>query len=217
MHRLMTYIDSPGGEDKNFAKGTRKYTGDVAKGYDKKRETSQKWVVEQQIIERMLSDFPPGSWIVDAPCGTGRFFQFYEKQRFIVRGIDISPDMLRVAGNKIQNPTAIIDDEKAWGWRVSNLVEDGTGLEESSVDAAVCCRFTRWAFGQHGERGVIDVLKELQRVARSAVIFTARVKDHPMACTYDVIEKAIQPGWAVHEDAEGYMDAYRIIKLGPAA
>ncbi len=195
----------------------RKYFGEVATGYDAKRENSEKWKVEQEIIERMLSDFPAGSWVVDAPCGTGRFFPTYEDKSFVVRGVDISPDMLRVAGDKIKEPTKIIDGEKAWGWRVANIIEDGLGLDDNSVDIAVSCRFTRWVMGQYGPEGIKKLLRELQRVSRSTVIFTARVKDHPKAVPYDLIGESIVDGWTIHEDAQGSEEAYRIIKLGPDA
>jgi ubiquinone/menaquinone biosynthesis C-methylase UbiE len=194
-----------------------KYFGEVATGYDAKRLEQPKWHVEQRIIERMLSDFPAGSWVVDAPCGTGRFFPLYEKKRFVVRGVDISPDMLKEAGSKIKEPTAEVDGEKMWGWRIANIIESGLGLEDSSVDVAVSCRFTRWVMGQYGPDGIKKLLGELQRVARAKVIFTARVENHPHCVPLSLIEESIAPGWAIHENAEGYEAAYRIICLGPAA
>jgi len=196
---------------------SQKYFGEVATGYDAKRLQQPKWTVEQEIIERMLSDFPAGSWIVDAPCGTGRFFPYYESKRFVVRGVDISPDMLREAGSKIKKPVEEVDGEKMWGWRVANIIENGLGLEESSVDCALSIRFTRWVMGQYGSDGIQALLHELQRVSRSKVIFTARVKDHPNAVSYDLIKACIEPGWDIHEDVAGYEEAYRIICLGPAA
>lgn len=196
---------------------SEKYYGPVASGYDKKRENQSKWTVEQSIVERMLSDFPAGSWVLDAPCGTGRFFPYYHGKRFMVRGVDISPDMLAEASKKIINPAEMIDGEPMWAWSVRNIIEEGTGLEDSSVDAAVSVRFTRWAMGQYGPEGIKKLLQELQRVARAKVIFTARVKDHPAAVPLELIEDSLQPEWTIHENAEGYEEAYRIISLGPAA
>jgi hypothetical protein len=60
------------------------------------------------------------------------------------------------------------------------------------------------------------MLQEMQRVARQRVIFTARVKDHPFAVGYDLIESALQ-GWRIHGDVAGYEPAYRIIELRPEA
>jgi len=196
---------------------SEKYFGEVATGYDAKRVEQPKWHVEQQIIERMLSDFPAGAGVLDAPCGTGRFFPIYEAKGFVVKGVDISPDMLKEAGAKIKDPVKIIDGERAWGWRVANIIENGTGLPDDSVEVAVSCRFTRWVMGQYGADGIQALLHELQRVARSTVIFTARVKDHPHAVTYELINACLLDGWTIHEDAQGYEEAYRIIKLGPAA
>jgi ubiquinone/menaquinone biosynthesis C-methylase UbiE len=196
---------------------SEKYFGGVATGYDAKRDTSPKWGVEQGIIERMLSALPDGSSVCDAPCGTGRFFPLYHSKGLIVKGVDISPDMLREATKKIPNPTNIINDEPQWGWRVCDIVKDGLGLEPDSVDAVVSCRFTRWVIGEHGPEAIKKVLGDFQRAARSKVIFTARVKDHPKAVSYDLINESLLPGWAIHEDAEGYEPAYRIIMLGPEA
>jgi ubiquinone/menaquinone biosynthesis C-methylase UbiE len=196
---------------------SEKYYGEVATGYDAKRQSQEKWHVEQRIIERMLSDFPAGSWVLDAPCGTGRFFPCYEEKQFIVRGIDISPDMLAEAGKKISDPGRMVDGEKAYGWCVTNIIENGLPLDDSSVDIVVCCRFTRWVMGQYGPEGIKRLLSELQRVARQAVIITARVENHPVQVPLELIEDCLNVEWAVHENAEGYEPAYRIIKLGPAA
>jgi ubiquinone/menaquinone biosynthesis C-methylase UbiE len=165
----------------------------------------------------MLEEFPAGSWVLDAPCGTGRFFSAYEKNRFVVRGVDISPDMLREAGKKIKDPLAMIDGEKQWGWRIANIIEDGFGLDDSSVDVSVCCRFTRWVIQQYGPEGITKLLHELQRVTRSAIIITVRVENHPFAVSLDLVKDALLPEWCIHEDAEGYEPAYRILKIGPAA
>lgn len=196
---------------------SEKYFGEVATGYDAKREDQPKWTIEQQIIERMLSDFPAGSWVLDAPCGTGRFFPLYEAKGFVVRGVDISPDMLQMAGAKIKDPVRIVDGEKAWGWRVANLVEQGSGLPDDSVDCAVSVRFTRWVMGQYGPEGIKAFLGELQRVSRGKVIFTARVRNHHCEISYDLIKESLHSGWDIHEDAKGFEEDYRILALGPAA
>lgn len=196
---------------------SEKYYGPVATGYDAKRTESPKWKVEQEIVERMLSDLPAGSGVLDAPCGTGRFFPFYYEKAFKVRGVDISPDMLAEAAKKIPNPTNVINSEPQWAWLSRNIIEEGCGLADNGVDAAVSIRFTRWVMGQYGETGIRSLLTELQRAATKKVIFTARVKDHPYAVPMELIEDCICDGWAIYEDAEGYEDAYRIIQLGPEA
>ena len=58
-------------------------------------------------------------------------------------------------------------------------------------------------------------MREMQRIARDRIIFTARVKDHPYAIGYDLITAALN-GWQIARDERGYVDAYRIIELKPA-
>lgn len=196
---------------------SEKYYGEVAKGYDEKRQKSIKWTKEQSIVERMLSDMPENTKVLDAPCGTGRFFPFYHFKKFVVRGIDISPDMLLEATKKIEDPTGEHDGEPRWAWLERNLIEHGSGMENDSVDVAVSVRFTRWVMGQYGEQGIRTLLTELQRVARKKVIFTARIKNHQHAVPLELIEDCLVDGWSIYENAEGYEEAYRVIQLGPEA
>src|SRR3990167_4996747 len=97
---LMQYLPDPS----EAGQGARKYSGEVAQGYDQKREDSPKWQAEQSIVESMLNELPFGSWILDCPCGTGRFFEFYHKKNFLFRAIDASADMLRLAAQKVVDP-----------------------------------------------------------------------------------------------------------------
>ena len=212
MHPRMSYIDSPDAEETG-EQGSRKYVGDVAQGYDKKRETSEKWRAEQECVEFLLADHPEGTWVLDAPCGTGRFFPYYEARKFIVRGFDLSAEMMSIAGKKIKDPVAIIDGDKQWGWKQGDITE-GTGLDDKSVDVAVAVRITRWIIGQHGPPGIVKMLKELQRVARKRIIITARVKDHRFMVPYELIESALD-GWKITRDFAGSEEAYRIIELSP--
>ncbi len=212
MHPRMSYIDSPDAEPA-AGSGSRKYVGDVARDYDKKRESSEKWKVEQEAVEFLLADYPQGSWVLDAPCGTGRFFPYYEERGFIVRGFDLSAEMMAIAGKKIKDPVAMIDGHQKWGWRQGDITE-GTGLDPKSVDVAVCVRMTRWIMGNYGEVGVAKMLNELARVARKAIIITARVKDHKFMVPYDLISIAL-PEWEITRDLEGSEEAYRIIELRP--
>jgi hypothetical protein len=55
----------------------------------------------------------------------------------------------------------------------------------------------------------------MQRVARKRIIFTARVRDHPHARSYDMINGLLN-GWKITRD-EGLPDddAYRVIMLEP--
>src|SRR5688572_22808680 len=97
---LMEYLPSNPAEQH----GARKFQGATAKNYDKKREDSPKWQIEQQVIEDMLSDLPSGDWVLDCPAGTGRFFKFYHDKGLLFHGVDASHDMLVEALQKVVDP-----------------------------------------------------------------------------------------------------------------
>lgn len=185
----------------NPDQGARKYTGAVALGYDQKRESSDKWQIEQAIVENMLDDLPMGSWVLDAPCGTGRFFKFYHDKGFLFRALDASADMLKIASSKV------IDPMKA---KFAQGDVRATGLYDKSVDATVSVRITRWLEPD----GCQAMIREMQRVARKKIIFTARVANHPHARPIKLFEQALD-GWKVARNERGYMDDYRVIMLEP--
>ena len=176
--------------------GSRKYHGDVASGYDAKRENSPKWLEENRIITDMLSDLSPGTTVLDCPCGTGRFLQLYEESGFNVIAMDQSQEMMKQAyakGSVIKNDYVIGD------------ICD-TKLPDDIVDVAMNIRISRWVSPEKW-------LKEMQRVAKKRIIFTARVRDHPHARSYDLINGELD-GWSITED-EGLPsdDAYRVLML----
>jgi ubiquinone/menaquinone biosynthesis C-methylase UbiE len=193
----MEYIPTP-----VETNGARKFQGAIAEEYDKKREQSPKWTIEQAHIEDMLSDLPSGSIVFDCPCGTGRFFSFYHLRGLKFVGMDISPDMLMQAANRVVDPS------------MCDLMEGdirATGGADKIVDASVMCRLTRWL----SPDDCVLALKELQRITKSKIIFTARVRNHPHARTYALIESALD-GWKIARDEAGADLDYRIIELRPA-
>jgi ubiquinone/menaquinone biosynthesis C-methylase UbiE len=180
--------------------GARKYTGAVASGYDAKREDSDKWKVEQRVVEGMLSDLPKGSWVLDVPCGTGRFFEFYAGKGFLVKALDLSEDMLRQAAERMQDNVRLLRTGDA----------RATDLEDKSVDVAVMVRLTRWL----SPEDCVTALREMQRVARKRIVFTARVRNHAHARPYGLIASALD-GWRIARDEAGADMDYRIIELRP--
>ena len=183
--------------------GARKYEGEVATGYDAKREQAPKWAAEQEIIENMLTGLPYGDWVLDAPCGTGRFFEFYQRHGLIVRGLDISDDMIAQATKKVKP-----ENVNRFSFAKADIRK--TGLKDKSVDASVMCRLTRWLSPE--DCGL--AFAELQRVTRKKIIFTARVRNHPHARTYEMIDSWLK-GWNIHRDEAGAEEDYRIIELRP--
>ena len=200
MNDLMQYIVAPdGGGMTDHA--VRKYRGDVATGYDAKRENSPKWHNENRIISDMLSDVPSGSWIFDCPVGTGRFIPLYEEKGFLWRGMDVSEDMLAQSAAKVT-------DKKAAHLMVGDI--RSTGLKDKSNNASIMCRLTRWLSPQDCQAA----MRELQRITRDRIIFTARVHNHPHARPYGLFTSVLD-GWAITRDEEADGPDYRVIMLEP--
>lgn len=191
---------------------SRKYEGQRADQYDDKRQKTQKWIVEQAIVENLLESFPSGTTVLDAPVGTGRFMNCYQQHGFVVHGLDRSADMMNKAAKKIDNPTAIINGDRQFAFSQQDVRQ--TWFPDRSFDVAVNIRITRWLMQEFGPEGIRAMLREMQRVARKRIIFTARVRDHAYAVGYDVINSALN-GWRISHDLAGYEDAYRIIALEP--
>ena len=188
----MHYIET---EDKG---GAGKYHGAAATGYDEKRGQSDKWLKEQAIIEGMLDDIQPGSWVLDVPCGTGRFFKFYHDKGFIVRGIDASADMLVQAAQKVIDPMKV---------RLGQADARALPAQDKCVDASVMVRLTRWLSPEDCQ----IAFKELQRVSRDRIVITARVANHAHARPVELFTDALEPGWSLAKNEEGYAPEYRIL------
>jgi len=172
--------------------GPRKYTGaNAGEGYRAKREGSDKWEIEQKIITRMLADLPQGDWVLDVPCGEGRFFSFYQQQGLIIRGIDTSADQLAAAARKIKDPMSA---------RLAQADIRNLPLEDKSVDASVMCRLTRWLTPEDCQ----VAFKELMRVTRKRIILTARVANHPHARPVGLFDSVLDADWDLAENKEGY-------------
>lgn len=87
--------------------------------------------LEKACLRRAVRELPPGSRVVDAPCGTGRLAETLLEAGHRVVGIDVSPAMLLVAGDKLAR----------FGDRFEG--REGNALavrEERSFDAALCAR-----------------------------------------------------------------------------
>jgi ubiquinone/menaquinone biosynthesis C-methylase UbiE len=192
----MSYIGS------NPTQGARKYTGSVATGYDAKRTESPKWHAEQAILEGIIDALPNGSRILDVPVGTGRLIPAYERNDHQWVGIDLSTDMLDESAAKVTKPELAL-----------MLQCDVTKLDHikfsDNFDCAFMIRLTRWL---NPEQRTI-ALKQLQRVSRRKIVFTARIANHPYAYPLEAIEAAIEPGWKLAENIEAGEPEYRVFVL----
>ena len=178
--------------------GARKYTGENAgDGYRAKREQSAKWQVEQGVIEGMLTDLHPGSWVLDVPCGEGRFFDFYHKQGLIFRGVDVEKEQLEAAATRVKDPMK------------ARLIQGDVRAipcQDKSVDATVMCRITRWLSPEDCKKA----FWEAQRVTRDRIIITAR-RSGPHARPVSLFVEALLPDWKLASDTPGYEEDYRIL------
>lgn len=173
--------------------GARKYVGAVAEGYDAKREQSSKWIAEQAAVEEMLDDLPANSRILDIPIGTGRFIDYYRQRHFIVTGLDISEDMLRLARQKVGGW------DETFRFGLGNVLDLGI-FEEMRFDAAVMVRLTRWL----SPEDCTKAMQQLARVTHGRIIFTHRVNgEHPRPLDLFLMdgwltnEREVQPGYYV--------------------
>jgi ubiquinone/menaquinone biosynthesis C-methylase UbiE len=203
------------------ADGAAKYVGAVADGYDAKRETSEKWKAEQRLVEEFLSNLPENSTVLDIPVGTGRFLPFYLNKGYRFIGMDTSGDMIVQALLKVaeqKQVEAFVTTCNQSGRIVPAHLDDGRHvitqadvraipMPDKMVDAAVMVRLTRWL-----EPGDCQVaFRQLQRVSRRRVIWTARVSDHPHARPVSLFEQALGAEWRITRNEAGHEPQYRIL------
>ena len=161
--------------------GAAKYVGEIAQGYDAKRELQPKWHEENRLVREFLSDFSPGTAVLDVPVGTGRFIPFYEENGFHVHGLDLSEDMLKEAAQKANSASTYLRQGDA----------RQIGAPDKSYDVAVCIRLFRWI----SPEDVVKVLRELQRVARKRIVFNARIANHPYQRPIALLRGGLVDNW----------------------
>lgn len=61
-------------------------------------------------IDKFLNGLPPQVKILDIGCGPGTFSQHLQKKGFVVEGIDLSEEMIKIAKQKVQGVTFQIMD-----------------------------------------------------------------------------------------------------------
>ena len=221
----MHYLDTPkqARQPQAPAGGAGKYHGPVAEGYDAKRVNDPKWALEQTIITGMLDDLPRGSTVLDCPVGTGRFLDFYVSKGFQFIGADLSGDMLVQSALKVLPETEVAKwvpacnaQNTVLALRIPNkgvLLQGDVreiGLDDKSVDAAVACRISRWLSPDDCQK----MIRQLQRVCRQRIIWTARVANHPHARSIELFEQALD-GWKITRNEAGVDLDYRILEARP--
>ncbi len=78
----------------------------TADAYDRQRFSSLAGRIynrlEKRLVRRAFADVARGAQVADIPCGTGRLAEVLADMGFRVTGIDISPQMLAVAGQRLR-------------------------------------------------------------------------------------------------------------------
>jgi ubiquinone/menaquinone biosynthesis C-methylase UbiE len=139
-----------------------RYYGSLAQTYDSLRENTPLWTREQEIVRETLRQLDPGSTVVDAPVGTGRFLPLYREFGLRPTGVDASREMLDHAaakGRGLGVPFTIVHSDLR-----------SMSIPDKSFDMAVCIRFLNWVDAENLQAA----LRELTRVTRHAVVFGVR-------------------------------------------
>lgn len=191
----------------------KKYHGRKAETYDAVRTKQQRWTLENEAVERMLTALQPRS-VLDCPVGTGRYLRLYHGLRVQeVIGVDASREMLRLAARKNSKLT------KLRGC-VCRL-EEGDAREhdcaDNRVDVAVCVRFLDLI----DEAAMRRVMAELMRVARRAVVLTIRWGENYVpkvnTATHDrnAFKRLIKRhGWGIEETVPIFEAGWVVLRLG---
>lgn len=180
----------------------RKYRGDVAQRYEAKRIDKEKWQAEDRIVREMLADLPAGAEVLDVPCGTGRFFGYYADRKFKVAALDISDDMLAHAHPRAGHGTIC---------GLGNIF--ALEMADKSVDVALSIRIMNLIDAADMQQA----LRELQRVARSRVIFNLRIwkagTRFRRAQRVEDMKAAILPGWRIERNVDIHESDFRMFML----
>lgn len=180
-----------------------RYSGEVAMRYDAKRMNTPKWIGEDHRVREFLSDLPQGTAILDIPCGTGRFFSFYREKGFNVLAMDISSDMMDKAKKQVGDNIKI---------ETGNIFDIGIS---KGFDVIVCVRFLNLI----ESIDLKHVLAEMQRAARSRIIFTLRVKQknptkhYHRARPVSLIKESLLDGWKIGRNEPVHEEDYRLLEL----
>ena len=187
------------------AKTARKYTGDTAAGYDKRRKGQEKWTAEQRIIAGILEMVREGSSVLDVPVGTGRFFELYAGRGFDVTGMDISRDMLEKADQeRLRTGTPVI-------LRKGNIFDLDCPNRWFNLTLAIRI------MNLIAEQDMQQALRELQRVTHDMIVFNLRVDQgnskyrNPQKMS--AVKDALLKGWAITGDQEIHEPDFRMITL----
>jgi ubiquinone/menaquinone biosynthesis C-methylase UbiE len=158
----------------SMEKTSRKYRGRKAATYEAVRQKQRRWSLENRAVEKLL---PANTMsVLDCPVGTGRFLPLYADRGIpTVHGVDVSDEMLDLARHKVARAMRTY---KLIGKVKPQIVlergyADALRWGDRNMDVAVCVRFLDLI----EEASMRQVVREMCRIARRAVILTIRLGD----------------------------------------
>ena len=145
------------------------YFGKKAEIYEATRASSIFWRNENRFLEKTILKLTKEkdiTTVLDLPCGTGRFYEFYEDCNIAYIGGDFSDDMLNLANQAIKRPNL--------GQNLK-MISTKIPLYNNSVDIVVCFRFLQWIIPL---KEVKATLIEFHRVTRKFCLIELSVGRH---------------------------------------
>ncbi len=124
---------------------------------------------ENEVVTRWLADLGQGAWVLDLPCGTGRFIPLLDSKGFRYVGGDFSRAM-------IQEAMKTAGDKPTVGFVNADL--EFIPFRDQSVDCVII-----WRFLHHIDKDFVRqaMLREAARVSRYKVILSFY---HPFSFTH---------------------------------
>jgi ubiquinone/menaquinone biosynthesis C-methylase UbiE len=142
------------------------FYGTRAADYEATRAGKQYWDAQQRIAEELIGAFPDGATVLDAPFGTGRFVDVYNRKSMKVSGLEISADMIQSArdlrGDAMAQYDLRVGDARKMPWA------------DETFDLVVSYRFLSSIISIADQR---VVLSEIYRVSRDAALLDLGIRD----------------------------------------
>jgi SAM-dependent methyltransferase len=142
------------------------HDAELARNYDQRLAGTPLLDLDLRFVERHC---PQPGRLIDLGCGTGRLLMPFAKRGFRVLGVDLSEEMLRVAGEKATAAGVAVDLLKA------NLVELDC-LLDGSFDYAACLFSTLGMVAGSVERR--RVVEHVRRLLRPGGMFVLHVHNY---------------------------------------
>jgi SAM-dependent methyltransferase len=143
------------------------YYGARASDYNAVRLQQAHWHEENKIVENLIDNIPELTTVLDVPCGTGRFFEFFSRKNLAVTGMDLSAEMLAEAARVLNG----LDEDAFFDLRRGSATQ--MPFADSSFDLVVCVRFLR-AIVSFGDAK--KVIAEVARVSSRWAIFELDIR-----------------------------------------